>query len=92
MTMANGLRCSAAKAYLSTLKGNKNIEIFTNVQTTKILIKKKIAIGVEVIMGGERKKIRARKEVILCAGAIGSPQLLMLSGLGDQKELSLIHI
>lgn len=88
MTMADGLRCSAAKAYLSPLKGNKNIEICTNVQTTKILIEKKAAIGVEVIMGGERKRIKARKEVILCAGTIGSPQLLMLSGLGDQKELS----
>tara|TARA_B100001057_G_scaffold189262_1_gene190081 strand:+ start:457 stop:2052 length:1596 start_codon:yes stop_codon:yes gene_type:complete len=88
MTMADGLRCSAAKAYLSPLKGNKNIEICTNAQTAKILIEKKAAIGVEVIMGGERKRIKARKEVILCAGTIGSPQLLMLSGLGDQKELS----
>ena len=88
LTMKGGRRCSSAVAYLHPIKDRKNLTIFTNAQTEKVLIEDKRATGVRIKRHGSMESVRARKEVILSAGAIGSPQILMLSGIGDPEELS----
>ena len=83
LTKKNGLRCSSAKAYLKPAKNRKNLSIITKAHTNKIIFEGKKAIGVEARINGTIQIIRARKEVILSAGAIGSPQILQLSGIGE---------
>ncbi len=87
LTMSGGRRCSSAVAYLRPAKGRRNLEIVTNAQTERVLIEDCRAVGVQARIKGEQAVIRARAEVILCAGAIGSPQLLMLSGVGDPDDI-----
>lgn len=87
LTMKGGRRCSSAVAYLNPIKGRKNLKIITNTQTEKVLIEGNRALGIRVKRHGLMEEITARKEVILSAGAIGSPQILMLSGVGDSDEL-----
>jgi choline dehydrogenase len=87
LTARKGLRCSSAKAYLKPIRNRKNLHVITNVLTTRVLFDGKRAIGIEGISGGERVEIKARGEVILSAGAIGSPQILMLSGVGPGDQL-----
>ena len=87
MTIENGMRCSAAKAYLKPILKNSDLSIITNIQVSKIFFDGKKAVGVEATVNGELKTIWAKKEVILCTGAIGSPQLLMLSGVGSASNL-----
>ena len=88
LTMKGGRRCSSAVAYLNPVKDRKNLTILTDAQTEKVLFKDKRAIGVYIKRQGSMESVHARKEVILSAGAIGSPQILMLSGIGDPEELS----
>jgi choline dehydrogenase-like flavoprotein len=83
----HGERCSAAKAFITPNLSRANLRVETNALTTRILFKGKRAIGVEYCQGGKTLTIRARKEVIVSAGAFQSPQLLMLSGIGDGEEL-----
>ncbi len=83
-TIKNGLRHSSAKAFLLPAKKRKNLTIRTNAQVAKIRIQKDSALGVELTSG---EFIPSRKEVILSAGAFQSPQLLLLSGIGDAEEL-----
>ena len=87
LTLKNGLRCSSADAYLKPAKTRKNLTIFKNMIVSKVIISNMRAVGIEAIINGERQNINANQEVILSAGAIGSPQILMLSGVGDAKEL-----
>jgi choline dehydrogenase len=87
LTARKGLRCSSAKAYLKPVRNRKNLDIITEVLTTRVLFDGKRAAGIEGIRGGERIEIRANNEVILSAGAIGSPQILMLSGIGPDDQL-----
>nr|WP_174507229.1 GMC family oxidoreductase N-terminal domain-containing protein [Acinetobacter sp. Marseille-Q1620] len=87
VTHVNGERCSAARAYLFPHLKRNNLTVITHAQTEKIVIEQGVAKGVQVKHAGELKYIRARKEVILCAGAMQSPQILMLSGIGDAVEL-----
>ncbi len=84
----NGRRLSAAAAFLRPVERRANLTILTNCQTQRIVIDGKRAVGVEVVRGGERQRISASTEVILSAGAIGSPHLLLLSGIGAPQELS----
>ena len=88
LTMNGGRRCSSAVAYLRPAKGRHNLEVITDAQTEKVLIEDKRAVGVRARVKGQMTDIRARGEVILSAGAIGSPQILMLSGIGDADDLS----
>lgn len=88
LTMTGGRRCSSAVAYLRPAKGRKNLTVLTNVQTEKVLVQAGRAIGVRARINGTMQDLKARREVILSAGAIGSPQILMLSGIGDPKELT----
>ena len=87
VTHRNGERCSAAKAYLTPALGRANLRVRTGAQVTRILLEGTRAVGVELLQDGQRLSVRARREVLLCAGALQSPQLLMLSGIGPGEEL-----
>ena len=87
MTMKNGLRCSSAAAYLKPVKKRANLRIITNAHSHKIEVENGRAVAVWAMIDGNLQAIRARREIIICAGAIGSPQLLMLSGIGSAAEL-----
>ena len=87
VTHRNGERFSAAKAYLTPNLGRKNLTVMTGAHTTRVLLEGKRAVGVEVRVGGELKQFEAKREVLLCAGALQSPQLLMLSGIGPGARL-----
>ena len=88
MTMRNGRRCSSAAAYLKPIRNRKNLSIFTHTQTDKIVFDGKRAVAVDCRVKGVKSRITAKAEIILTAGAIGSPQLLMLSGVGAGGELA----
>jgi choline dehydrogenase len=85
LTQRNGIRESTATAFLEPARGCKNLTILTEGQVTRIVIENNRALGVEM-QSGER--IAARREVILSAGAINSPALLMRSGIGDGAMLT----
>jgi len=87
LTMKGGRRCSSAVAYLNPIKSRKNLTVITNAQTEKVVIEDGRATGIRVKRHGLMETISANKEVILSAGAIGSPQILMLSGVGSPEEL-----
>jgi len=88
VTQENGERWSAARAYVHPHMGKRaNLRVETLAQATRILFEGKRAVGVEYVQGKEKKTIRARREVILSSGAFQSPQLLLLSGVGNSAEL-----
>ncbi|ODV02146.1 MAG: glucose-methanol-choline oxidoreductase [Rubrivivax sp. SCN 70-15] len=87
VTHRNGERFSAAKAYLAPNRGRANLQVLTGAQVTRLLFEGRRAVGVELREGGTTRQLRARREVLLCAGALQSPQLLMLSGVGPGAEL-----
>jgi 4-pyridoxate dehydrogenase len=86
-TIRNGRRCSAAVAYLRPALARPNLAVEVQALTTRILFEGNRAVGVEYLKGGERLTARAEREVILAGGVINSPQLLMLSGIGDPEGL-----
>lgn len=87
-TIANKVRQSTATAFLSPIKERKNLFILKGTLCTKVLIEKSRAIGVQVKLKNNKTiNLYAAKEVVLSAGAINSPQLLMLSGIGPPKHL-----
>ena len=88
MTAKDGHRCSAADAYLRPALERKNLTVETEALTTKIVFDSRRACGVEYIKNGETITAHAAREIILCGGVINSPQLLMLSGVGDPDELA----
>ncbi|WP_300348590.1 GMC family oxidoreductase N-terminal domain-containing protein, partial [uncultured Alcanivorax sp.] len=87
VTHKNGERCSAAKAYLTPNLQRPNLTVLTHALTEKVLFEGRKAVGVQVKVKGQRQTLQARCEVILSAGAFGSPQLLMLSGVGPAAHL-----
>ncbi len=88
VTQKDGERCSAAKGYLTDNLHRKNLKVITRACTEKLLFEGKKCVGVSYLdKGKKRTTLKARKEVILSAGAFGSPQLLMLSGVGPVEEL-----
>ncbi|NNE52996.1 MAG: choline dehydrogenase [Sulfitobacter sp.] len=87
LTMKGGQRCSSAKAYLKPARGRHNLEVITDAQTERLLIEEGRAVGVRARLPQGMTDIRARREVVLSAGAIGSPQILMLSGIGDPDDI-----
>jgi 4-pyridoxate dehydrogenase len=86
-TIRDGRRCSAAVAYLRPALARPNLVVETNALATKILFEGHRAIGVEYLSGNERRTARAEREVMLAGGVVNSPQLLMLSGIGDPESL-----
>jgi choline dehydrogenase-like flavoprotein len=87
VTQRNGERCSAATAYLHPVAARENLTIVTGAQATRILIERGHAVGVEYARRRRRHVVRAAREVVLAGGAINSPQLLLLSGIGPAGEL-----
>ncbi len=87
VTHKNGERWSAAKGYLTPNLARPNLTVITSAHTTRILTEGKRAVGVEYRQGSELKQLKAFKEVLLCAGALQSPQILLLSGIGAAAQL-----
>ncbi len=87
MTVRNGARCSAAKAYLYPSRKRPNLKIIQQALATRIIFEGKRAVGVEYERSGQRHELRADREVILSGGPINSVQLLKLSGIGPADEL-----
>ncbi|RLU15835.1 hypothetical protein DMN91_011591 [Ooceraea biroi] len=93
-TIRRGSRCSTAKAFLRPARLRKNLHVAMHAQATKVLVhpKSKRAYGVEFARDDEIFRIRANKEVIVSGGAVNSPQLLMLSGIGPKEHLQELGI
>jgi len=87
-TTRNGRRCSTAVGYLRPAMQRPNLQVITEALTEKILFDGHRAVGVRVRRGGTTMTARARREIILCGGAINSPQLLLLSGIGPEAQLA----
>jgi choline dehydrogenase len=98
VNIRDGRRCSAADAFLRPVQGRKNLFVVTGVQALQILFEgqggtassrsgQQRAVGVRCLRNGREETARASREIVLCAGAFGSPQLLMLSGIGPAQEL-----
>jgi len=88
LTIHKGERWSAARAYLYPALNRPNLTCITGARTTKILVEGGKAVGVEIVTGKGRETVYADAEVILSAGAVQSPQILKLSGIGPGEELS----
>jgi choline dehydrogenase-like flavoprotein len=87
VTQHHGERCSAARAYVTPNLQRPNLKLFTGAHATRILMEGKRAAGVEFSHEGAIKQLKAAREVLLCAGALQSPQILMLSGIGPRRHL-----
>jgi choline dehydrogenase-like flavoprotein len=92
VTHKGGERCSAAKAYVTPNLGRNNLTVMTGAHTTRILMEGRRAVGVEVRVDGGLQQLKAKREVLLCAGALQSPHLLMLSGIGAGAALQRLGI
>lgn len=88
VTQRRGARYSTADAYLKPAMRRKNLSIVTGATATRVVIDGNRAVGVEFQRDGQARVVSARREVVLCGGAINSPQLLMLSGIGDRDHLA----
>lgn len=96
ITTKNGMRMSAARAYLHPALKRDNCQMVTDAQVNRVLFRNNTAYGVEYRRRGEIHVVEANREVIACAGAINSPQLLQLSGIGPSKllgdfDIPLVH-
>ena len=87
VTHKNGERCSAAKGFLTPNLGRPNLKVITHAVSAKVELQDRCATGVQFYQGNQIQNVRARREVIVSAGAFGSPQLLQLSGIGAAAEL-----
>jgi choline dehydrogenase-like flavoprotein len=94
LTQKNARRSSASVAYLKPIRDRKNLSIRTGVMVTRVVIEKGKAVGVEIVSkrGGQPEVLRASREIIVSSGAIGSPKLLMLSGIGPADHLKSVGI
>jgi choline dehydrogenase-like flavoprotein len=96
VTHKNGERFSVAKAYLTPNLGRPNLQVITHAHATRILLEGRRAVGVEYLQGGQIQRLEAAREVLVCGGALMSPQLLMLSGIGpaahlQQHGIAIVH-
>jgi choline dehydrogenase len=92
MTVGAGRRCSAANAYLRPAMRRRNLSVITDALATRIVFEGRRAVGLRYLRGGTQHEVRTRKEVIVSAGSINSPQLLKLSGVGPAQELAALGI
>jgi choline dehydrogenase-like flavoprotein len=88
VTQRRGARWSTADAYLKPALRRPNLTLFTEATATRVLFDGRRAVGVEFHQLGQRRVVRARREVVLAGGAVNSPQLLMLSGVGDREQVA----
>lgn len=87
MSVEGGYRSSSARSYLHSQAKIPNLEVRTGVKVLKVLVEKDRAVGVEIASRREISKLRANREVIMAAGVFGTPQILMLSGIGPEGHL-----
>ena len=87
MTVEKGRRCSAANAYLRPAMRRPNVTVYTGALATRIVFEANRAAGLEYRRGGELRRVKVAKELLVCAGPINTPQLLKLSGVGPGAEL-----
>ena len=92
MTVGGGRRCSTANGYLRPALGRANLAVRTHALVTGIEFSGRKAVGIRYRVGDREHSVRARREVIVCAGSIGSPQLLKVSGVGPAAELAAMGI
>ncbi|MDF1776276.1 MAG: choline dehydrogenase [Rhizobiaceae bacterium] len=92
MTIAKGRRSSTASAYLRPALRRKNLKVLTKAMATKIHISDGRATGIDYMREGSSHRVSARREVLLAGGVINTPQLLMLSGIGDGEKLNALGI
>tara|TARA_B100000700_G_scaffold87443_1_gene98461 strand:+ start:261 stop:1865 length:1605 start_codon:yes stop_codon:yes gene_type:complete len=87
VTEKKGLRCSAAVGYLRPIKNRNNLKIVTKAHVKNIDFNKKKAVGISYWKNNQLIKVKAKKEIILSAGSIGSPHILQASGVGDASKI-----
>ncbi len=87
MTIYHGRRWSTARAHLRPAQKRANLKVMSRCLVTRVVFEGKRAVGVEIVRGGKKEIIRAAREVIISGGAINSPQILMLSGVGNADDL-----
>ena len=92
VTHKGGERWSVAKGYLAPARSRPNLEVLTGAHATRIVLEGRRATGVEAIVQGSMRRLEARREVLVCTGALQSPQLLMLSGIGPGAHLQSLGI
>jgi len=92
VTQQRGARHSTAAAYLTPARHRTNLTIRTTAQALRILLHDKRAVGIEYLRDTSKEQVRAAREVLLCGGAINSPQLLLLSGIGPGEQLAALGI
>lgn len=88
ITIHRGRRVSSSSAFLRRALGRQNLKVEIEALASRILFEGRKAVGIEYLRGGEARQVRARREIILCAGAINTPQLLQLSGIGPASLLA----
>ncbi|MBO9648146.1 MAG: GMC family oxidoreductase N-terminal domain-containing protein [Variovorax sp.] len=86
-TIKRGRRHTAYDAFIAPVRHRRNLSVLTDTQVLRVLLSSGAATGVEVLQGGQRRRIAAAREVVLSGGALASPQLLMLSGIGEPARL-----
>jgi choline dehydrogenase len=89
---ARGRRASSARAYLAPALGRPNLQVRSGALVQRVVVDSGRAVAVELIHRGQRQVLRARREIILCGGAYGSPQLLLLSGIGPGDDLQALGL
>ncbi|MBK6598963.1 MAG: GMC family oxidoreductase N-terminal domain-containing protein [Proteobacteria bacterium] len=87
VTQLRGRRMSSARAFLDPVRSRSNLHITTHAQVTKLVLEQGRCVGVEVNSGGRAIRHKVRREVLLAAGTLGSPKILMLSGIGPGRDL-----
>jgi choline dehydrogenase len=92
LNVKGGMRCSPAGAYLRPVMGNKNLTVLTEAQAVRLALTGTRCTGLDFLLDGQLHSVRASREVILCAGAIHTPRLLLLSGIGPSEDLEQLGI
>jgi choline dehydrogenase-like flavoprotein len=92
VTVRDARRSSAASAYLKPARGRKNLTVRTGAMATRIVVESGRAVGVEIVEDGQTSLLRADREVLVTSGAIGSPRLLLLSGIGPADHLGAVGV
>ncbi|KAK7115432.1 uncharacterized protein [Littorina saxatilis] len=92
MTIWEGKRWNSSTGYLRPVLYRPNLRVVSQALTTRVLFDGKRAVGLEYVQAGQKQQVRAEREVILCGGAINSPQLLMLSGVGNARDLRALDV
>ena len=91
-TIRDGRRDSTATAYLRPARSRDNLTVLTDALATRVIMESRCATGVEIQRGGETKRLNARREMVISAGSVQSPQILLLSGIGDAATLRTLGI